>query len=65
VWVGFWLVIATLVLSIIDARTSFSSEFGSFAAIVLTPPIALLALGAVCRLVFETVGPSSRRPASD
>ena len=53
VWVGFWLLIAALVLATVELRYPLSDELGPFSAIVLTPPLALFALGVTLRWVFE------------
>ena len=53
VWVAFWLLIAGLVFATVEIRQPFADDLGSFSAIVLTPPLALLILGATLRWAFE------------
>jgi len=53
VWVAFWLLTATTVFAAATTRNPFVEEFGTFSAIVLTPPLALLAIGIFARLLVE------------
>ena len=55
VWVAFWLLITALFLGTIDPRNPLDENISSFAAIILTPPLALLAFGALGRWTFEKV----------
>jgi hypothetical protein len=51
VWVAFWLITAAIVLSTADRFLSVHPSV--FLLIVATPPILLLAVGAVSRWAFE------------
>lgn len=54
-WVSFWLLIALAVLVTATAsRDPFIEQFPTFAAIVLVPPLVLLAVGTLGRLAVET-----------
>jgi hypothetical protein len=53
VWVAFWLLIAAIVFATVRVRYSIFEELGPFALIVLTPPVALLGVGAVVQLGLE------------
>ena len=53
VWVAFWLLIAGIVLAAVEMQYPLAEELGSFASIVLVPPLALLGLGAIVRWTFE------------
>ncbi len=53
VWVAFWLLTATTVFAAAATRNPFVEEFGIFSAIVLTPPLALLAIGVFVRFLVE------------
>jgi hypothetical protein len=55
VWVSFWLLTATTVFAAAATLNPFIEEFGLFSAIVLTPPIALLAIGALGRFLVEAL----------
>jgi hypothetical protein len=55
VWVAFWLSLAGIVVLTGAISNSFVAEFGLLTLIVVTPPVALLAIGIVIRLIFETV----------
>ena len=55
VWVAFWLLIAAIVFATVGARYAVFEELGPFAMIVLTPPLALLGLGATGRWLFEAL----------
>lgn len=65
VWVAFWLLIAVIVLATVEMRYPLADEVGLFPLIVLTPPLALLGLGALARYSFEILSGTSppRRPA--
>ena len=67
VWVAFWLLTATTVLAAATTRNPFIDEFGIFSAIVLTPPLALLVIGASVRFLVEAFSGRShagRSPAA-
>ena len=51
VWVGFWLLIAAIVLATVEMRYPLAHELGPFSAIVLTPPLALFIIGVTARLI--------------
>jgi hypothetical protein len=53
VWVAFWLLIAAIVLATVRVRYSVFEELGPFALIVLTPPVALLGVGALVHMGLE------------
>jgi hypothetical protein len=55
VWVAFWLAIALVILTTVDLTRAFGSEFSLYGAVVLAPPLALLALGVLGRWAFETL----------
>ena len=55
VWVAFWLVIAAIIFAAVDIRQPLADELGTFSVIVLTPPLALLAVGAAVRWAFEAL----------
>jgi len=55
VWVAFWLLIAAVIGVAIQQGSPFEADLNVFALIVLTPPLALLALGASARLLFEAL----------
>ena len=55
VWVGFWLLIAAIVLATVEGRYPLWEELGPFLVIVLTPPMALLGVGAALRWGFEVL----------
>jgi hypothetical protein len=55
IWVFFWLCIAALILGTGEMSGPLTSQLRLFALIVLTPPIALLTLGALCRCAFELI----------
>jgi hypothetical protein len=52
-WVAFWLLIATTAFAA-SAGTPLVNDLGIFSLIILTPPLALLGLGASTRFLFET-----------
>ena len=64
VWVAFWLLIAGIVFASVDMRNPFADELGPFSLIVLTPPLALLALGALARWTFEALTRTMRAQRS-
>ena len=47
VWLTFWFLIGGVVLLTVEIPSAYSAELGSFALIVLAPPIALLAIGTI------------------
>ena len=53
VWVAFWLLIAAVIVAAMQMGSPFDADLNIFALIVLTPPLALLALGVSARLLFE------------
>ena len=53
IWVAFWLSMAALIAMAAETTVPLASELGLFALIVLTPPLALLAVGSVLRWGFE------------
>ena len=53
VWVAFWLLIATLFATAVELRHPFDDDLGWFSLIILAPPVALLAVGALARWIFE------------
>jgi len=55
VWVAFWLLIAAVIGVAIQQGSPFEADINIFALIVLTPPLALLALGVSARLLFEAL----------
>ena len=55
IWVFFWLCIAALILGTGEMSGPLTSQLRLFALIVLTPPVALLTLGALCRCAFELI----------
>lgn len=55
VWVVFWLIIAGFGVALFKLHDPLTLQFGLFLFIVATPPFALLAVGAVTRLAYETV----------
>jgi len=61
VWIAFWLLIAVL-FATAEMRYQFADELDVFVAIMLAPPLLLLILGAIIRLLFEAFG--SRLPAA-
>jgi hypothetical protein len=61
VWVAFWLSIAAIIFAAVGIREPLAAELGRFAAIVLTPPVVLLILGAALRWTFEALTRAARR----
>lgn len=55
VWVGFWLLIAAIVLATVGTRYPLPEELAPFSVIVFTPPLSLLGLGITIRWVFEAL----------
>ncbi len=53
IWVGFWLCMAALILVAAEMTVPLAGKLGLFALIVLTPPLALLAIGSALRWGFE------------
>ena len=53
IWVGFWLCMAALILVAAEMTVPLAGKLGLFALIVLTPPLALLAVGSALRWAFE------------
>jgi len=53
VWVAFWLLTAGVAVAAVEMRVPIEDQLGLFSLIVITPPLALLALGAAGRLLFE------------
>lgn len=56
-WVAFWLLIAaTVFVAATTIRDPFLEQLPTFSVIVLLPPLALLAIGALGRLAVESFG---------
>ena len=55
VWVVFWLLIAMIVLAVVGSRNPFVEDAGLFALIIVLPPAALLAVGAILRLLIDNL----------
>jgi hypothetical protein len=53
VWVAFWLLTAGVAFAAVEMRAPIGEQLGLFSIIILTPPLALLALGTAGRLLFE------------
>ena len=53
VWVAFWLLTAATVVAAAAGRNPLAGELEIFLAIVLTPPLALLAIGTFVRCLVE------------
>jgi hypothetical protein len=60
VWVAFWLLTATTVFAAAATRNPFVEQLGTFSAIVLIPPIALLAIGVLARFLVEAFSARSQ-----
>jgi len=60
VWVAFWLAIAGVIVLTGALADPLVARFDLLSAIVVVPPLALLTLGAVFRILFETVSASFR-----
>ncbi len=61
VWVAFWLITAAVALTAFQPHSPINVQLGLFAIIVATPPVALLAIGALSRWIFESVALRARR----
>jgi hypothetical protein len=61
VWVAFWLSIATLIVVTAGTASPLDERLGLFALIVLTPPLAFLAVGALFRCAFEAIAYKARK----
>ena len=61
IWVAFWLSMAVLIAVAAEMTVPLTGKLGLFALIVLTPPIALLAIGSALRWGFEML---FRKPKS-
>jgi hypothetical protein len=55
VWVAFWLIVAAVVLTAFKSYSPIIVQLSIFSIIVATPPVALLAIGAALRWIFETI----------
>ena len=53
IWVAFWLSMAALIAVAAEMTVPLAGKLGLFALIVLTPPLALLAIGSALRWGFE------------
>jgi hypothetical protein len=53
IWVAFWLSMAALIALAAEMTVPLAGKLGLFALIVLTPPLALLAVGTALRWGFE------------
>jgi len=53
IWVAFWLSMAVLIAMAAEMTVPLNGKLGLFALIVLTPPLALLAIGTALRWGFE------------
>jgi hypothetical protein len=60
VWVAFWISIAGIILMTGFIESPLFDRLNLVAAIVVTPPIVLLAVGALSRLIFETISAKLR-----
>ena len=72
VWLTFWLLIGGVVLLTVEIPSAYSAELGSFALIVLAPPLALLAIGTIGTFASQRMADAfcpeaerSRRPTPD
>ncbi len=63
VWVMFWLIIAAVTLASATPLDPLIVPCGAFLPIVATPPFALLAIGALSRLAFESISDRLERRA--
>ena len=59
IWVAFWLSMAALIAMAAEMTVPLDGKLGLFALIVLTPPLALLAVGSVLRWGFEIALPEA------
>jgi hypothetical protein len=55
IWVAFWLCIVALIAATGEMAGPPASQFRLFALIVMTPPVVLLAFGALFRWAFEAL----------
>ena len=55
IWIAFWLSMAALIVATGEMADPLSNQFRLFALIVMTPPLALFAIGALVRWTFETL----------
>jgi hypothetical protein len=55
VWVVFWLSMAGIIVLTGSIENPLFESLSLFVAIVITPPVILLAIGAVTRLLFEAL----------
>jgi hypothetical protein len=62
VWVAFWLSIVGIIALTGWMQNPLFARLGLVALIVVTPPLVLLAIGTVSRLIFETI--SRRFPSA-
>ena len=53
VWVAFWLCMAGLTFVTAEMTLALSNKLQLFALILIAPPVALLAIGAALRWLFE------------
>ena len=53
IWVAFWVSMAALITVTAEMTVPLAGKLGLFALIVLTPPLALLAVGSALRWGFE------------
>jgi hypothetical protein len=60
IWVAFWLCMAGLIAVTAEMTVPLTGKLGLFALIVLTPPLALLAVGTALRCAFEMLFPEPK-----
>jgi hypothetical protein len=60
IWVAFWLSMAALIAVAAEMTVPLAGNLGLFALIVLSPPIALLAVGTALRWGFEMLFQKSK-----
>jgi hypothetical protein len=65
IWVAFWLSMAALIVVAAEMTVPLTGKLGLFALIVLSPPIALLAVGSVVRWAFEMTFRKSKTTPAD
>jgi hypothetical protein len=53
IWIAFWMSMAGLTFASTEAAITLSGELTVFALILIVPPLALLAVGALLRWIFE------------
>jgi hypothetical protein len=63
VWVAFWLLITGLFMMTVEPAYPLNENVSSFAAITLTPPLALFIIGAIARLTFMKIEQRKRARA--